>query len=274
MEVSDIPEVRTAGHPFTVILQSLERSLTIDLIASGPLINCAPRDLADEVFQRSESISIDQVPVKDGARIVGVLERDESSKSGLRAFESMQPLAESMLVGASTGILTYIHLAAGSPYHLVVNENAIDGIVTRSDLLKLPVRLVLFAFLTHLEETMANVIRIICPDDCWRKHLAPGREVKVRNEYERGKAKNVYADLLSFTQWCDKRDVLAQVLPSGIRGSKNSFTKDHKSLEELRNGVMHANEYLTDAGALSDLVRRCDHWITRLQGVLEGDNDG
>ena len=121
---------------------------------------------------------------------------------------------------------------------------------------------------------MANVIRIICPDDCWRKHLAPGREAKVCNEYERGKAKNVYADLLSFTQWCDKRDVLAQVLPSGIRGSKNSFTKDHKSLEELRNGVMHANEYLTDAGALSDLVRRCDHWITRLQGVLEGDNDG
>ena len=121
---------------------------------------------------------------------------------------------------------------------------------------------------------MANVIRTICPNDCWLKYLPPGREAKLREEYEKGKTKNVFADLLSFTQWCDKRDVLAQVLPTDIRGSKTNFTKDHKSLEELRNSVMHANDYLTDAHALSDLVRRTDSWITRLQGVLEGANDG
>ena len=118
MAINDVLEARTAGHPFTAILQSLEGSLTIDLIATRPLINCTPCDLADKVFQRPGSIFIDQVPVKDEAKIVGVLERDESSASKILARESMRPLAESMLVGASTGILAYIHLAAGSPYHL------------------------------------------------------------------------------------------------------------------------------------------------------------
>ena len=156
----------------------------------------------------------------------------------------------------------------------VVEGNAIGGIVTRSDLLKLPVRLVLFAFLTHLEATMTSVIRTLCRHDSWENHLTPARAARLREELEKGTAKNVYADMLSFTQWCDKRDILADVLPEDVRGSKRKFVSDLKNLEKLRDRVMHANEYLTDAQGLSEMVRCAEGWTVRLRAVAEGGNDG
>ena len=272
MTALGIPNPRTADDPFTSILRSLEGSLNVSLISS-PLITCDSSSLAAEVFQRPECVPIDQIPVTHESKIIGVLERSEAGTPILPARECMRPLEERMLVGATTGILTYIHLTA-EPYHLVVNGNGIDGLVTPSDLLKLPVRLVLFAFLTHLEATMANAIRTRCPDDSWQRHLSRSRAAKLREVFEKGKKENVYADLLSFTQWCDKRDILAMELPEEIRGSKTEFRSDHRNLEDLRNRVMHANKYLTDASALSEMVRCAKWWIDRLGRVVEGGNDG
>ena len=80
--------------------------------------------------------------------------------------------------------------------------------------------------------------------------------------------------MLAFTRWCDKRDILAKVLPEDIRGSKMNFFRDHRNLEELRNSVMHGNEYLTDAQDLSELVTCAEGWITRLQGAAKGGKGG
>lgn len=259
---------------FACTLESLQRGLSVDLIASRPLIACCCTDLVDEVLARVECHGIDYVPVRKDGSIVGVFSRIDGLVGDTAAEEYMVAINDHMLIEASAGILSYVHLAVRSPYHLVVKQGAIDGIVTRSDLMKLPVRLVLFAFLTHLEATMTRAVRTVCPDDTWLGYMDAERQGKVEREFHEGCQANVYAEKLCYTQWCDKRDILAAALPEAIRGSKGRFSKDLKDLEALRNNIMHSNEFLPDAKKLSELVHTAGTRILQLEDLLQGGRDG
>ena len=260
---------RAAADPFTAVLDSMEQSLSVDLIATRPMVTCNCDDSAQEVLRRPGFNGIDQIPVRREGSVIGVLERAVSEGECCRSGECMRTLDERMLVASTTGILSYVHLAAGSPYHLVLKHGTIDGIVTPSDLLKLPVRLVLFAYLTHFEATMARVIRARCPDESWQDRLKPTRLKRAEGEFEEGCKTNVYAERLYYTQWCDKRDILAAVLPESVRGSKTGFVDDCDQLEDLRNCVMHTNQYLPDALQLSSLVRLAETRIHQMESSLQ-----
>jgi hypothetical protein len=65
---------------------------------------------------------------------------------------------DGLLVASDEPLKRFIPLLVESPYRLVVRGTRIEGIVTNSDVHKLPVRLLAFALVTHLEMTMADVI--------------------------------------------------------------------------------------------------------------------
>ena len=169
------------------VLSSLEYSLQVRLIASWELTVCAPEDIAAHVLARTKSSGLDQILVKDGSTIVGVIERtSETEAAQVQVTETMRRLRDNIIIESSTGILSYIDLAAEQPYHLVLVGKEIRGIVTPSDLLKLPVRVVLFTFLTHPEATMAAAIRACCPNDSWLDALSSNRKGKLEDEYSNG----------------------------------------------------------------------------------------
>lgn len=87
----------------------------------------------------------------------------------------MLPVAENLVVSADMPITRLIPKLGRSPYRLVLREDRIDGLVTQSDLLKLPVRLVLFGLITHLEQAMADVVAAKFSEDSWLSSLSPGR---------------------------------------------------------------------------------------------------
>ena len=115
-----------AGELFESTFDALDRSLTVALISEWELIICTDETTARQRFNEREDIT--QVPVRKGERIVGVWFREDG----------FLPLDDTMLISEATPISQFIPMTGA--FRLVLKRGAIGGIVTRSDLNKLPVR--------------------------------------------------------------------------------------------------------------------------------------
>ncbi len=255
------------GTSFEQVLAALERSVCVDLIATYDLVTCATNDRLDHVLEDQSKRNYDQIPVENDGRIVGVLERQQLAgkrpPKGLWAKDVMRRLDDSMLVASGTGVLPYIRLASRARYHLVVKDHRVRGIVTPSDLLKLPVRVVLFTLITHLESSMADLIKRRFPCGCWQSYLKPQRLKKLRDVQKRLEEQHAENDMVLLLQLSDKRDIIAKgILPEDLR---ERFSADLRELGKLRNSVMHASNYMTSPGSLSSLVDSALEWIQSLK---------
>ena len=219
-----------------------------------------------EVLARPAFAIFDCIPVRDGGgRVIGVLERNGRNVAG-QARSVMRPLDDALLVAADEPLKEFIPLLVESPHRLVVARGArIEGIVTSSDVHKLPVRLLAFALVTHLEMTMAELIRRTSTNDDWLDGLGEGRRARVSQKLADLRLKNIDPPLLELTDFCDKRDVLAK---KGLLGTpKAKAVKQLKQIEDLRNTVAHAATYAQDADQFHEFVRLLElteAWIRRL----------
>jgi hypothetical protein len=181
----------------------------------------------------------------------------------------MQKLDESILVPAGAPLMSFIRVAGAAPYKLVLNTHGIRGIVTRSDLLKLPVRLLAFAFVTHLETLMADVIRSEFPlgAESWLGELSEGRRNKVKEKEQALKGVRLEIDTLEFTDFCDKRDLV-----DTTKGFGEEFILDMKAAEKLRNDIAHATTFIAsdeEARQFAMKLQKMDSWIGRLQALIQ-----
>jgi hypothetical protein len=154
----------------------------------------------------------------------------------------MEPLSEDHLVGAATSIWEFIVDSDSRPSRLVVFGGGFLGLVTISDLQKLPVRAALFAAITSFEMTMSEVIRRrFSSDDEWMALLSDGRKETIRGAIEISRSANGFVDALLFTQFCDKGDIIRKslLLPHSTTKLKAKFD----DLQKLRNHLAHANNY-------------------------------
>jgi hypothetical protein len=165
---------------FDRTIKGLEAGLKVGDIATYGFVYCHSSDDAAEVMARADWRSFDCVPVKHDHRIVGVLERDQDLRGP--AGGCMRSLDESLLVSSEEPLKGFIPLLVESPHRLVVQGTRIEGIVTRSDVHKLPVRLLAFALVTNLEMTMADLIVRRSTDGNWNLLLSTGRQRKVIEE--------------------------------------------------------------------------------------------
>ncbi len=158
---------------FKFTMSGLEKGLQVAHIATpaAQLQCCQHNEEIDAVLTRSDLSSFDQIPVQELGVIIGLVQRRACSPGakGL-AKAHMQPLGEGILVSADTSLLEFIKEA--SLDRLVVRGTKIDGLVTRSDLLKLPVILLGFALVTHVEALMLNMLRATgVGEQVWLEYL-------------------------------------------------------------------------------------------------------
>ena len=229
--------------------------------------------LADVVANTVQAF--DHLPVVDGVEdapktIVGVLDlRSIKSKTNLQGTvkECMDRLSEQCLIGADASILDFVRKADRQSCRLVVSGSEINGLVTLSDLQRLPVRAVLFALITHSEITMANAIRRECEEpDTWMDRLSDNRQEKIRSEVERSTDEDGFVDSLLFTQFGDKVTILRKS-PRFPFERKTKFKDDMRNVEKLRDKIAHANDFASTPAAAEGVcrtVRSLDCWVRRL----------
>lgn len=245
---------------FDLTMSGFERAFQARHIATFGLITCNPDDVAANVLHQHPAF--DQIPVADQGRVVGVLEQRGEAVSGL-VCEHLRPLDESLLVAADEPLSkTMPLLREACSYRLVLEGTRINGVVTRSDLLKLPVRLYAFSLVTHLELIMAEIIQQHRPENSWLALLSESRRSNVEDKRLKLASRRADPDLLELTDFCDKRDIVRKILHPG-----DGFDTQLKGVEEVRNAVAHAGSYATSNSELQEFLDRLEYartWINRL----------
>jgi len=245
-----------ASEMYESTFNALERTLTVALITEWNLIACSNQASAQEMFTEREDIS--QIPKRDGERIVGVwYRRDEYA-----------PLNETMLISEATPISEFISIPGA--FRLVVRRGAIQGIVTRSDLNQLPVRLLSFGVMTHLEIQMACLITKRYPHDSWLDRLDAGRRGEIEKRFKRDSAGPDWegrTTRLGCSDLMDKFKILQAEPDIGA-----ALTVDSKELNLLRRKLAHSDDYVWDLDEpLENFCKRyqlAQSWVARFHEIL------
>ena len=247
-----MPEI---SQLFDSTFDALDRSLTVDLITEWNLITGADETEARARFEEREDIS--QVPIRSGNRIVGVWFRED----GFRTLDEM------MLISDATPISQFIPMTGA--FRLVLKRGAIDGIVTRSDLNKLPVRLLSFGLITHLELQMACLIETRHPSDSWLSLLDPRRREDIEKRFKRDLAGPDWegrTTRLGCTFLTDKFKILGEEPDFGA-----DLAADQNEINLLRKKLAHSDNYVWDDEPLENFCKRYElaqSWVARLHQLL------
>ena len=250
---------------FEKTLSGLSQGFHVRHIATFALKTCTPDEKVKAVFEQYPDF--DQLPVKDSDRIIGVIDRNGYAKD-MRVNEVMYRLNDGILVSAEQPLQDFIPLIAQPPFYRLVLQGAhVAGIVTRSDIHKLPVRLLGFALVTNLEILMKEIINHHWPEkEDWFSLLSTNRQAKVLDKRNLYAKKRMEPPLVDLTDFCDKRTILNKE----FKLSK-VFTSDLKEIEDLRNKLAHAGTYAEDETELLhfvDVIQKIRDWIDRLNQKL------
>ena len=245
--------------------ETLHAGLAVELIQTSreSLVTCGPLEKAVEVLQRNECghETYDYLPVEDEGEITGLFRTRtiaaDPPEEGIAVQSLMDGLSSANLIGGDGAILDFLREVDEKPYRLVVAGNRVSGLVTWSDLQKLPVRAVLFGLITGLEMEMARAIRRRYPSrNDWLQHLEAGARQKVERLITRGGENDSEVDSLLYTHFGDKMKILREMDCPGCWAE--SRREEHfEEIRDLRNAVAHARDYVTSREE-----------VTKIQGVI------
>jgi hypothetical protein len=262
----DRVEMAGLDAQFESALRAMEASFHVRLIGTfEPDVVCAPADADATTWLANSNPDFDQFPVKQEDATVGVLLR-EGDHRGKIVSEAMQPLREGLIVSTDTPISDLIPQLRESHYRLVLRGSRIDGLVTKSDLLKLPVRLVVFALITHLEQVMSDLVSTRWRNDSWFVELSEGRQANISKKESELRSRGMNLPKIELTEFCDKADLCEQF----VDGSKSKFKKELDSLRVLRDHLAHAATFVDGSDGKMGVVGFVDKfesaklWIDEL----------
>lgn len=250
---------------FEATLKALERALHVGHIATFELKCCEPGDSVADVLQNDSFRNLDHVPVGRDGNIVGVLHRTAVAAEG-DVGSKMKAVHEVCRVAPDTPLMTFLREAKDEPFALVFDGPDVIGIVTRSDLQKLPVRLLVFALITHLETQMADLIRAqCCPlDEKWFERWIPKRESALTARWKELKKKSEELDVVAVTEFFDKREVI-KGLKLWDEKEMAEFETDLGRIATVRNPVAHARS-VDSAGWIAHVLA-AERWIGRFDAL-------
>jgi len=249
-------------------LSAMEASFHVRLIGTFDKdLVWAPADVQAARWLAENHPEFDQFPVKDGDKTVGVLVRNGDYGSKF-VFEAMQGLREGLIVSADMPIRNLILHLIDNHFRLVLRGGRIDGLVTQSDLLKLPVRMLLFGLISHLELCLRALIRERMPAQEWMEALQPERRKALKSDLKRLSKARLEPDLLEFTNLSDVVDALSGQPELGV-----NFKAEMDSIRRLRNDLAHAKTYISspaDVRQFADRFKTIQYWIDSISALVKG----
>ena len=256
--------------------EAIHSNLTVNLIATprAQFKWCRNSESLREVVARNAE-KFDYMPVfdeQDRGRLAGVVHLSEyfhelpPDEPVARHYEV---LGEQHLIGSDASIRAFIEDADQRPFRLVVSDAGIVGLVSFSDLQKLPVRATLFSLVTGLEMAMAEAIQRDDPhDERWMDLIPENRREDVRRKVADARENEGIVNPLLFTQFCEKREILVRSVFAEAP-DKRKVEQKLKRAETLRNNLAHANNYAETqrkAKRVCDITRTIIDLCARLSG--------
>jgi hypothetical protein len=224
-------------------LRSLfENSITVHSI-SEKLECCDAGEDAAVVRKRLEVLDYDVLGVKENKQISGFVERKNLGAGCCRKF--LQVFHPSQLIAESTPLIDLLLILRDPPRMFVLEKNKVTSIVTKGDLKKAPVRMLLFGLITLLEMNMQRLIQIHYPNDLWQKFLWPKRLEDAERLLHERQVRDEDIGLIDCLQFLDKRLIVLrshQIREKIKVRSKTEGELQLKAIEDLRNKLAHAQD--------------------------------
>ncbi len=241
----------------------LENGLRVrHIMTEKPITVIEDQDI-EEIRQSKKFKGFDHLPVRDtSGQIIGRLDQHNMSGSGT-VREAMVPLTGDMLVSADQSLAHFLPTMRKHSCRLVVEGEGISAIVTRSDLQKMPVRLLAFSLVSHLEQLMFEEIELLYDDDEEQSLdcLDPAVAKRVRGLWSSAKVRGLDLGCLEYTDFGHKVGILSGTVNAKLT---SDFEGEVSSVKELRNDVAHRKEYMASTDKLNeflDSIRTCNKWI-------------
>ena len=213
----------------------------------------------------------DYLPVRSNAHgpIVGLFCRSSFQSEHQLVGEIFRPIGPTDLNSSETSLLHFVWTANQQPRRLVLEGTDVRGIVTLSDIQKLPVRMALFSLFIHFELLLTEHLRQRVGNGDPFLHLTPGRAEHARDKWRQFTASNMDQDKFSAMDLCDKREVaraprILGKTPTSTKGSIGEIER------YLRNPIAHGAEYAETREAAGKTIRAAvatKAWIDELRGA-------
>jgi hypothetical protein len=257
-------------------LERIERSMPVRLIATfDNLITAILDEPSIDALNKVNKHRFDYLPVRRSINgpIIGIVSADRlRDKNGSHTVDQVfEPIGSDDLISSDTSLLQFIWSADQQPRRLVLESTKIRGIVTLSDIQKLPVRISLFSLFIHFELLLTEHLRQRLVNRNALEFVAPGRRDGVSKKWKAFIGNDLEHDIFSAMDICDKRDVAEKL---GILGKPAKFIASSISNIErfLRNPIAHGAEYAISKKAAYRTVRAAQEtqeWIRDLRSRLD-----
>lgn len=250
----------TRGDSGLDALERVQRSLTVEMIMTprNCLMVCHRGQSADAVMSQNRG-DFSFLPVVDETgRFEGLYRAEqwfgkETPPQQIR--DDFEPISEDLLIGADASIVEFVTKADERPTRLVVSGDRIAGLVSLSDLQKLPVRAALFTLITSLEMSMSKRIEDAWPRDDsvgWLKLLCDRQRKRVLKAINTAKSKDMFVSEIACTNFSEKSTIILE--KRLISDSSSMLSGELEEIRKLRNNIAHANYY---AESQKDAVNVC-----------------
>jgi hypothetical protein len=213
--------------------------------------------LLEDVHAFMKARDFDVVGIRREGQIVGFVPRD--ALGGGSSGQHMCPLHDVAVLKDSDSLLSVLKELNRVPFLFVTAFGCVNGIITRADMQKSPVRMWLFGLVTLIEMRCTELIEQHCPANSWREYLSEARLQKAEALLAERSRRNQSLQLLDCLQFSDKGQVIARneaIRERTIFPSRRQAAEVIKKLEQLRNNLAHSQDIITSDW--DTIIRLCD----------------
>lgn len=244
------------------VLQSARQMGTVAQIATAwDLVQTRPVDGAASIEQDEALRDFDQVPLVRDGQVHAVYLRPEGAV----------PVHSGMFMSATAPMLSFAETADTQRFRLLVHDGQLAGLVTLSDLQRLPVYALIFQLAIAVEVLLVEWLRARCRDepDAWLSTLPARDQAQINGYYRAAQRKNVAVDKLTCASF--GQEIVAAV-QLGLMPADSDEHQQLQALIELRNDVCHAKEFAATpdlALRIPQKLRAADHLATCIRQALQ-----
>ena len=188
-----------------------------------------------------------------------------------------EPINVADVIAESTPLIEVLVALKSKSYYFIQNGTQISGIITRADLQKPPVRILIFGIVSLLEMHLSFLVNKYFPSESWKIVLSDGRTAKAEELLRFRKNRNEVLDLVDCLQFADKRDLLlsSESMRKHLGFQTNQEAKELlDNVEALRDKLAHSQDIVSGTiwEKLINNVSEAERVILRSDEIIEKDS--
>jgi hypothetical protein len=197
--------------------------------------------------------------------VIGYVKTSELSGGVFKNY--VRKIEISNVVSDSTPLANIINVFNENEFVFVLSSNQINGIITKADINKPPVRIYLFGMVSLLEMHLNLWISNHYQNEIWKGLIKGDRVAKAEEVFKKRKGENQELTLLECIQLCDKKEILinSDKFLEKFGFSKKGFQGFINRAEKIRNELAHSQISIISSmkwNKFSKTIDNAGHFLT------------